>query len=136
MPKAAPAIPHAPSPSGPGPIGGIDRRLADKLRRGRLDPDARIDLHGMTAARAHAALTRFLLTAHQRADRLILVITGKGRAEASAGLIPGEGGVLRRAVPHWLEEPPLRPIVLHIMPAHARHGGNGALYVYLRRVRG
>lgn len=106
----------------------MDRKAYTRLKRGKSKPDARIDLHGMTADTAHAALTAFLLRAHADQKRLVLVITGKGRTNEE-----GRMGVLKRQVPHWLERPPLRQIVLQTAEAHQRHGGSGALYVYLRR---
>lgn len=112
----------------------MDRRRFDKLRRGRLEPEDRLDLHGMTAERAHAALTGFILGAHARELRLVLVITGKGRSDESA-MAPHRHGLLRHSVPHWLAGPPLAGCVLDVVPAHQRHGGGGAYYVYLRRRR-
>jgi DNA-nicking Smr family endonuclease len=112
----------------------MDRRRLEKLRRGRLDPEARIDLHGMTSERAHAALTAFVLTAHARDLRLLLVITGKGRASHSTPFVQRHG-ILRHGVPHWLGAPPLVSLILQATPAHQKHGGDGALYVYLRRKR-
>lgn len=123
--------PHAPSPPHP----HMDRRRFDKLRRGRLEPEARIDLHGMTAERAHGALTAFILAAHGTGLRLVLVITGKGRAGEADAMAPHRHGVLRHSLPHWLNAPPLSGRVLQLAPAHARHGGGGAFYVYLRRIR-
>lgn len=127
----------------PDPMAGLidapmrtDKRTHRRLQRGKLDPDATIDLHGMTAARAHAVLTAFVAGAHGRGHRLILVITGKGRdPDPATGALGSHRGVLRAAVPHWLALPPLAPLVLQILPAHARHGGGGAYYVYLRRAR-
>jgi DNA-nicking Smr family endonuclease len=112
----------------------MDRRRLEKLRRGRVDPEARIDLHGMTSERAHAALNDFILSAHARGLRLVLVITGKGRAD-DAPHQPRRHGILRHSVPHWLAAPPLGGRVLQVLSAHQRHGGDGALYVYLRRWR-
>ncbi|MBC6416635.1 MAG: Smr/MutS family protein [Rhodospirillales bacterium] len=109
-----------------GCLAGIDRRTSDRFRRGRMEIDATLDLHGMTQERAQAALRRFLHQAAGRNQRCLLVITGKGRAES---------GVLRRAVPLWLNDADLRPIVLAISPAQPNHGGQGALYVLLRRRR-
>lgn len=114
----------------------MDRRKHEKMRRGKLSPDARIDLHGMIATRAHSTLTSFMLSAYARGDRLILVITGKGKApEIHHGAMSPHRGVLRQSVPQWLALPPLAPLVLQITPASARHGGQGAYYVYLRRNR-
>jgi DNA-nicking Smr family endonuclease len=112
----------------------MDRRRFDKMRRGRLEPEDRLDLHGMTLERAHPALTRFVLGAHARDLRLVLVITGKGRSDESA-ITPHRHGILRHSVPHWLATPPLVGSVLDVVPAHQRHGGGGAYYVYLRRRR-
>lgn len=113
----------------------MDRRRFDKLRRGRLDPEARLDLHGMTSARAHSALHSFILGAHAEGLRLVLVITGKGREGDHDALAPQRHGILRHSLPHWLALPPLRAKVLQLAPAHVRHGGGGAYYVYLRRQR-
>jgi DNA-nicking Smr family endonuclease len=112
----------------------MDRRRFEKLRRGRIDPDARIDLHGMTSERAHAALIAFILNAHADGLRLVLVITGKGRPDDRA-MQPHRHGILRHSLPHWLAAPPLTGRILQIAPAHQRHGGAGAFYVYLRRQR-
>ncbi len=111
----------------------MDARVFGRLSKGRIEPEARIDLHGMTLARARPALTGFVLKAHGAGRRLVLVITGKGRGGADAGPIPERRGVLRHQVPEWLRSGPLRPVVLQVSPAHRRHGGDGAYYVYLRR---
>ncbi|WP_373355350.1 Smr/MutS family protein [Pseudoroseicyclus sp. CXY001] len=113
----------------------MDVKAHRRLTRGKLRPDARIDLHGMTAAEAHPYLTSFLLSAHAEGRRLVLVITGKGKRRDELAPMPVRQGVLRHQVPHWLNLPPLRAIVLQISPAHLRHGGEGAYYVYLRRPR-
>ncbi|MDJ1009441.1 MAG: Smr/MutS family protein [Paracoccaceae bacterium] len=110
----------------------LDRKALGKLKKGRTGPDGRIDLHGMTVDEAHGALITFVLSCQARGDRLLLVITGKGRDQAPA---PAERGILRRQVPHWLALPPLNGAVLDVTPAHRRHGGDGAFYVYLRRLR-
>lgn len=104
----------------------MDRKKFGKMKRGKLAPEGRIDLHGMTQAQAHAALTGFMLLSHSIGRRLVLVITGKGPG-------PSMGGVLRQQVPHWLSLPPLRGLVLQLSEAHRSHGGSGAIYVYLRR---
>lgn len=124
-PPAAPALDRA-HPH-------MDRRRFDKLRRGRLDPEARIDLHGMTLAVAQPALTRFVLQAQGAGKRLVLVITGKGREGGPDAPLPVRPGALRHNVPHWLHMPPLNGVVLQVRPAHRRHGGDGAYYVYLRK---
>ncbi len=131
---AAKAAPPPTATAAPESAPLMDRRRLDKLRRGRLQPEARIDLHGMTAARAHSALTGFIQTAHAQGRRLVLVITGKGRAPDDA-IAPQRHGILHHSVPHWLAAPPLVTRVLEVVPAHQRHGGAGAYYVYLRRLR-
>jgi DNA-nicking Smr family endonuclease len=113
----------------------MDRKTFGRMTRGKLKPEARIDLHGMTLDRAHGALTRFILSAHANGKRLVLVITGKGKDRDDAGPIPVRYGVLKHQVPHWLTTPPLSSAVLQVMPAHISHGGGGAYYVYLRRQR-
>lgn len=113
-----------------------DGKTQTRMRQGKLSPDARIDLHGMTAERAKSALTGFLLQSSASGCRMVLVITGKGRApKEDRGPIPQPHGILRNAVPQWLAMSPLSSVVLQIMPAHQKHGGGGAIYVYLRRVR-
>ncbi len=113
----------------------MDAKAFGKLKRGRLEPEARIDLHGMTLDRAHPALTSFILRAHQRGLRLVLVITGKGKERDEGGPIPVRRGVLKHQVPQWLKMAPLNSVVLQIAQAHLSHGGGGAYYVYLRRTR-
>jgi len=111
---------------------GLDRRTAERLRRGKLAPQARLDLHGVTLARAHRLLEGFLRDARGRGLRCVLVITGKGRKRVE-GWRETEGGALRDSVPRWIGTPPLSRLVVGIYPAHPRHGGGGAFYVYLKR---
>ncbi len=113
----------------------MDRKSYGKLKRGKLAPEARIDLHGMTVDRAHGALSGFIMRTHTDGKRLVLVITGKGRRSEEDGPIPVRQGVLRHNVPHWLSIPPLSGLVMQVTNAHNRHGGGGAYYVYLRRPR-
>lgn len=115
------------------PEAGLDRRTAERLRKGEREPDARIDLHGMTAERAHDACLRFLAGAAARGHRVVLVITGKGRRDAH-GHLSGRG-VLRDSLPGWLRASPLGHSIVKIFQAHRRHGGEGAFYVYLKRQR-
>ncbi|MBY6090512.1 Smr/MutS family protein [Pseudooceanicola sp. 502str34] len=114
----------------------MDRKAHTKLKRGKLLPEARIDLHGMTMARAHPALIGFILRSHHEGRRLVLVITGKGKDRDEDGPIPVPRGVLRHQVPHWLQMPPLSALVMQVSEAHLKHGGGGAYYVYLRKNRG
>lgn len=120
-------------------IGGqpvqMDYKAFTRMKRGKLVPDARLDLHGMRLDRAHPALTRFILTAHAAGHRLVLVITGKGKRSQDDGPIPTPRGVLKHNVPQWLAMPPLSQVVLQVAQAHISHGGEGAYYVYLRRSR-
>jgi DNA-nicking Smr family endonuclease len=113
----------------------MDSKAFTKLKRGKLSPEGRIDLHGMTLDRAHPALTRFILNAHKNGKRLVLVITGKGKMRDEGGPIPVRHGVLRHQVPQWLAMAPLASAVLQVSQAHISHGGGGAYYVYLRRHR-
>lgn len=108
--------------------GGIDRRTLEKLRRGQLPLEGVLDLHGLRQGEAQERLTRFLTDGYHAGRRCVLVISGKGSRN-------GEAGVLRRMVPHWLDMPPLSPIVLSHCPAKQKDGGDGAFYVLLRRKR-
>jgi DNA-nicking Smr family endonuclease len=130
-PAKAPALPQrAAMAAAPPPLATLARREKQHLARGRVDIDARIDLHGMTQAEAHTRLVRFLRRAQSDGAKFVLVITGKG-ARAS----DPERGVLRRQVPLWLRLPELRDAVVGFEEAHGAHGGEGALYVRLRRAK-
>lgn len=112
----------------------MDPHTHRRLRKGKLTPESRIDLHGMTLASALPALTLFILRARDSGQRLVLVITGKGRGGGTdPGPLPTRPGALRHSVPHWLHMPPLSSAVAQVLPAHDRHGGGGAYYVWLRR---
>ena len=123
--------------------GNIDAKAVRRLGSGRLTVDARIDLHGMRQSEAHSALRAFLWRAVAKGNRMVLVITGKGGRRAPAAADFGdaawlgdasiEPGVLRQQVPLWLREPEFAPLVVGYTTAHIRHGGEGALYVQLRR---
>lgn len=113
----------------------MDQKSFGKLKRGKLRPEGKIDLHGMTLDRAHPALTGFVMNAHANGKRLILVVTGKGKQRDEGGPIPVRHGVLRHQVPQWLAMQPLKSVVLQVAQAHVSHGGGGAYYVYLRRHR-
>lgn len=107
----------------------LDKRTGQKLVRGKLPLEGRLDLHGMTQDQAHGKLTRFIATSAEAGKRCVLVITGKGLKPT------GETGVLRKAVPRWLNSSELRPLVLAIRYAQSKDGGEGALYVLLKRRR-
>jgi DNA-nicking Smr family endonuclease len=113
----------------------MDQKAFGRLRRGKLKPEARVDLHGMTLAQAHPVLTGFILRSAGAGHRLVLVITGKGKHRDDGGPIPTRFGVLRHQVPQWLAMAPLGGLVMQITESHIRHGGQGAYYVYLRRTR-
>lgn len=126
-PIPAPPAPRVAKPAIP-PLAPLGKRERTKLSRGRSEIEARLDLHGMTQMRAHRALTGFLHRAHQDGLTFVLVITGKGRSG-------GESGVLRRQVPEWLSLPEFRAFVVGFEEAGVGHGGEGALYVRIRRAR-
>jgi DNA-nicking Smr family endonuclease len=121
-------------PLGPASV-QMDKRAFTKLRRGKIRPEGKLDLHGMTLDRAHPALNRFIMSSHQNDKRLVLVVTGKGKQRDEGGPIPARFGVLRHQVLHWLNATPLSAIVMQVSQAHVSHGGGGAYYVYLRRSR-
>jgi DNA-nicking Smr family endonuclease len=118
---SAPTTPAPPARASKS-IDALDRRTAARLKRGTLAIEAKLDLHGMTQAEAHDALTRFIARAQKHGSRAVLVITGKS-------------GVLHGAVPRWLDEGENRARILAIRRAHTQHGGEGALYLMLRRKR-
>ncbi|MGA8320048.1 MAG: Smr/MutS family protein [Xanthobacteraceae bacterium] len=107
------------------------------MARGRQAIDARIDLHGMTQRQAHNALMHFVHEAQETGARLVLVVTGKGSGKGSETSCDAERerGVLRGQVPLWLALPEFRPFIVGFDEAHVAHGGQGALYVRLRRIR-
>jgi DNA-nicking Smr family endonuclease len=118
-------------PDKPPPLAPLGRRERSQLSRGRKEIDARLDLHGMTQTRAHRALLSFLQRASSHGLTFVLVITGKGRTVGAES----ERGVLRRQVPEWLSLPEFRALVVGFEEAHIGHGGEGALYVRVRRGR-
>lgn len=144
-PLVVPMLPAAKpeAPRKPPPLADFEAKRARKLRTGQVELDARIDLHGMRQSEAHTALHGFLHACHRKGHSVVLVITGKG---APPGTTPdghwgdamgrSERGILRRNVPMWLSDPDLRAIVVSFTSAALRHGGDGALYVHLRRRMG
>ncbi|MCB1415722.1 MAG: Smr/MutS family protein [Nitratireductor sp.] len=123
MPSYTPPRSQPAAPAG----SGIDDRTARKVLKGQLRIEDRIDLHGMTQSQAHGRLVAFLHRCHGEEKRMVMVITGKGRMS---------GGILRQMVPHWLREPQCAVYVSAFREAHVSHGGQGALYVRLRRGQG
>lgn len=138
--KKAPATakpePVQTKPSGPRQPPQLDARTEARLRRGKLPIEGTLDLHGYTQDAAHQRLTDFVLRAYSQQKRCLLVITGKGRSAAGGAIFDVPEGVLKQKVPQWLSVPPLAEAVLKIIPATQKHGGSGALYVYLKRKRG
>lgn len=126
---ASPAKTMKPAKPAPPPLTNLARRERSQLARGRKDIDARLDLHGMTQTRAHRALLSFLQRASGDGLTFVLIITGKGRSADP------ERGVLRRQVPQWLSQNEFRALVVGFEEAHIGHGGEGALYVRVRRGR-
>ena len=139
--KALPSAKAKPAPKSVQPsnhAGSVDGHTGEKLKRGELRPDAKLDLHGLTEAAAHRALQSFLLSAQRRGAKLLLIVTGRGAppnsdAPFDLGLAGRRRGVLNAMVPRWLAEPPLGQLIADIRQAHRHHGGDGALYVYLRK---
>ena len=132
-PKTSPANPaQSLGPPKLPPLVPIERRTVSALRRGKQGIEAVVDLHGLRQSEAHAVLSGFLHRSQAAGLKVVLVITGKGGAAAEDAPF-GERGVLRRAVPHWLRLPDLRPLVVGFEEAAPQHGGAGALYVRLRR---
>ena len=133
MPAAAKDLAKPPAPRGPKALDparpvDIDRRSWERLKRGQIAIERKLDLHGRTQSEAHRALDRFLAMAAATGLRCVLVVTGKGGAAGR--------GVLRQMVPRWLAEAGNRDKVLTYCPAQPRHGGDGALYVLLKRRKG
>lgn len=123
---AVPKLPLLNPNPAPGTMPGIDRRQSERFRRGQLPIDGKIDLHGRTQMEAHDALLHFLERSFKHEKRMVLVITGKGMTQSKSG-------VLKANVPRWLNEPVFRRLVLAISQARPEHGGDGALYVLLKR---
>ncbi len=120
-------------------VDGFDRKRLKRIAAGLIEIEGRIDLHGLRESEAHLRLRGFLRRAHAQGKRTVLVITGKGREDDDpyapydfgADRVPR--GVLKRNVPRWLGEPDLAAVVVSFAIAHVRHGGEGALYIHLRR---
>ena len=135
------AVPAPPRPALTGkpntpPLAPLERRLKQRLSRGQFEVTMKLDLHGMYQAQAYDALRDFLTRAFHNDARVVLVVTGKGRTQASDDTgFHDRKGVLRRVVPQWLSEPDMRHIVLGFEEAARGHGGSGALYVRLRSGR-
>jgi len=130
-----------PAADAPRPQAQVERRHARRIASGAIEIEARLDLHGLTQSLAHARLVSFLQSAARSGVKTVLVITGKGAARDRGAAVSfrddrEETGVLRRNLPRWLAEPPLRGLVISYQSAATRHGGDGAFYILLRRPRG
>lgn len=128
----------------PGQLAGLDRRSGEKLRKGQMPVEAKLDLHGMTQESAHASVVRFIAAQHAAGARCVLIVTGKGGRAADPyqrKAVPGRftfspgRGILKEALPRWLNEPRLRAHIIAVQPASRSHGGEGAVYVLLKRKR-
>lgn len=147
--QKSPARPSPSPPSAPlppklredrrGRVAGLDRRTAERLRRGQYPIEARLDLHGMTQDQAHRALALFVRQCHAAGKRCVLVITGKGGRQRPSDDGPYVNqeppGILKRRVPEWLRQADLAPMVLSVASAAPSHGGAGAMYLLLKRRR-
>jgi len=135
--RPARTLPSPKAAKGPPPAPALDRRQTRRIAAGRTEIEARLDLHGLTQQAAHDRLVGFLRSAAAQGLKTVLVITGKGGArpsqDESGWARVAEPGVLRRNVPRWLAEAPLREVVIGYQTAAIRHGGEGAFYVTLRR---
>ena len=116
------------------PLSPLERRLRQRLSRGRTEVDAVMDLHGLRQDQAHGVLRQFLFNAQGSGAKLVLVITGKGGRSQDLASWHSETGVLRRSVPQWLRAPEMRGVVIGFEEAAHHHGGAGALYVRIRRL--
>lgn len=148
-PMRAPSLPPSPPvtpprrSSEPPPLTGLDRRTSQKLARGQMEIEATLDLHGHSQEAAHQSLNAFIARSRGRGLRCVLVITGKGASPYARHTlhgstfyeVPERQGVLRSAVPRWLNEAELRAHVSGFQPAHPKHGGGGAFYIWLRKKR-
>jgi DNA-nicking Smr family endonuclease len=132
-PPGRPRPPSIPERNQQLPLAPLGRRMRQRIARGSHAIGGRLDLHGLTQREAHDALRGFLRAAQARGVTVVLVITGKGAPGAETA---SERGVLKRQVPHWLGLPAFRELVSGFEPAHPTHGGEGALYVRVRRRRG
>ena len=139
----SPSVMKPPASREPPSLTGLDRRTSQRLARGQIETEARLDLHGRRQEDARMALRAFLTRARAEGLRCVLVITGKGESPFARHTLhgghyyqaPERQGVLRSALPVWLGEPEFRALVAGFQPAHPRHGGGGAFYVWLRRRR-
>ncbi len=112
----------------------LDKKIERQLKQGKINPDSTLDLHGLNQTKAHAALNNHIENAYETSQKFVLVITGKGKGQAMADdwITPGQG-ILKQKLPQWVTSGRLKKMVIDILPAHAKHGGNGAYYVVIRK---
>ncbi len=112
----------------------IDKRTAEKIRKGKMPIEYRLDLHGFNQAQAYEALKHFIIQSYKSGIRSVLVITGKGKSKVtSKDWLSPSTGVLKQNLPLWLSEAPLKDKILNVTPAQPKDGGSGAFYVYIRK---
>ena len=114
--------------------GGIDRKTEDRVRKGEMSIDARLDLHGYTLTAAREKLLQFVIRSFASHKRNLLVITGKGKAPGESWHVPGKGAI-NREFKLWLEDPSVKSYILSVAQAQPKHGGSGAYYIYLRKIK-
>lgn len=134
----------SPKPPTSADLSNLDRKEKQRVLRGKVEIDGKIDLHGMRQNEAHKALIARVSQARMEGKRVLLVVTGKGASKGVSGAGPADGsepfwarggGVLKSNVPLWLRQDPLRAMIFSVQQAHQRHGGGGALYVFLKKLR-
>ena len=116
---------------------GLDRKRHDLLKKGKISPEKSIDLHGLSAKRAEEAVLGFLFQSYSQGIRLVLVITGKGRSsiqkESNFFHETKDIGIIKKSLTSWIKNSDIMPLILYVAPAHSKHGGGGAFYVYLKK---
>ena len=130
-----PALKNNPTakPKSENDSGSIDQNILRRLKRGKLSPEARLDLHGLTRDQAYKALYSFINNNYKLKKRLVLIITGKGERNYNSEDSFANKGVLRKTVPQWLKSPAISGFILDFVQSHIKDGGSGALYVYLKK---
>lgn len=113
--------------------GTMDQNVLRKLKRGKLSPEAKLDLHGLKTDQAYKALYSFIINNYKLKKRLVLIITGKGERNYNSEDSFSSKGVLRKTVPQWLKSPAIKGFILDFVQSHIKDGGSGALYVYLKK---
>jgi len=115
----------------------VDKKTFSKLKKGQIEPENKLDLHGMNFRKAHKEVLSFIMESNRKNSRLVLIITGKGQIDKKERdfFLENNSGTLKKALPGWLSVDPLKNLILNFTLAHNNHGGEGAYYVYLKRNR-